>query len=51
MKSQYKIHGIYIASAACGSSGDEKVQMNLTISGDLSFHHWYQFDSEVIFVH
>jgi hypothetical protein len=50
MKFQYIIHGIYIASAACGSSGDEKVQMNLTISGDLLFHHWYQFDSEVIFV-
>jgi hypothetical protein len=50
MKSQYKIHGICIASAACGSSGDEKVQMNLMISGDLSFHHWYLFDSEVIFV-
>jgi len=50
MKSQYKIHGIFIASAACGSSGDEKVQMILTISADLSFHHWYQSDSEVIFV-
>jgi hypothetical protein len=49
MKFQYKIHGIYIASAACGSSGDEKVHMNLTISGDFSFDHRYQFDSEVIF--
>jgi hypothetical protein len=49
MKSQYKIHDIYISYAACGSSGDEKVHMNLTMSVDLSFHHWYQFNSEVIF--
>jgi hypothetical protein len=50
MKSHYRIHGIYVAYLACGNSGDEKVQMNLTISGDLSFHYWYQFDSEVLFV-